>query len=176
MAASASARLTTSTSARLTTPSPARSLTAVSAGLTTPASARPAARERFHLTTGNSAARRQHVQATGALTARGYALAGDFASGHAVSRLVFRRGRIRLVTRATHRSVSVPNPSTCKFTEVYSGDYVIRGGTSRYQHAGGSGTYVSRIFGKLKKARGGGCGSGLASFWHSTRTSGSLHW
>jgi hypothetical protein len=148
--------------------------------LAAPASTRPeaAARsvpERFHLTSGDARSSRQRVQATGGFTARGYARVGDFASGHAVSRLVFRRGALRLVTRATHRSVSVPTASTCKFTEVFSGDYVIRGGTGRYRHASGSGTYVSRIFGKLKKARGGGCGVRLASFWQSTRTQGSLH-
>ncbi|HUB39369.1 MAG TPA: hypothetical protein VMA72_11005 [Streptosporangiaceae bacterium] len=142
--------------------------------------ARPAAAarhvpERFHLTTADSRSRRQHVHATGALTARGHALAGNFAARHAVSRLVFRRGAIRLVTKATHRSVSVPNPSTCKFREVFSGYYVIRGGTGRYRGAGGSGSYVSRIFARLKKARGGGCSEGLAAFWQSTRTWGSLH-
>jgi hypothetical protein len=148
--------------------------------LAAPASTRPAASarhvlEHFHLTSGDASSSRQHAQATGVFNARGYALAGDFASGHAVSRLVFRRGVMRLVTKATHRSVSVPNPSTCKFTEVFSGDYLIRGGTERYRHASGSGTYVSRISGKLKKARGGGCGARLASFWQSTRTRGSLH-
>jgi hypothetical protein len=115
------------------------------------------------------------VEATGAFEARGYAVAGDFAAGHAVTRLVFSRGTVRLVTKATHRSVSVPNPRTCKFTEVFSGYYVIRGGAGRYRHASGSGSYVSRIFGQLKKTASGGCGARLASFWQSTRTSGSLH-
>ena len=138
-------------------------------------STRPAAiSERFHLTSGNPSSSRQLVQATGGFTARGYARAGDFASGHAVSRLVFRLGVMRLVTKVTHSSVSVPNPATCKFTEVYSGDYVIRGGTGSYQHAGGAGAYVSRIFGQLKKISG-GCGAQLASFWQSTRTRGTLH-
>ena len=149
--------------------------------LAAPASTRPAAAarhvpERFRLTSGDPSSSRQHVQATGILTAWGYTRAGDFASGHAVSRLVFRHGAMRLVTRATHRSASVPNASTCKFTEVFSGDYVIRGGTARYRHASGSGTYVTRIFGKLKKASSGGCGTRLASFWQSTRTRGTLHW
>jgi hypothetical protein len=147
--------------------------------LAAPASTRPAAAaryvpERFQLTSGDASSSRQHVQATGAFTARGYARAGDFASGHAVSRLVFRHGALRLVTKATHGSVSVPDASTCKFTEVFSGDYVIRGGTGKYRHASGSGAYVSRIFGKLKKGRG-GCGERLASFRQSTRTRGSLH-
>jgi hypothetical protein len=131
--------------------------------------------EHFRLTTADASSSRQHVRATGPFTARGYALAGDFASGHAVTRLEFRRGVMRLVTKATHRSASVPNPSTCKFTELFRGNYVIRGGAGRYRYASGSGTYVSRISGKLKKARGGGCGARLASFWQSTRTRGSLH-
>jgi hypothetical protein len=141
----------------------------------TPASAHPAARERFHLTSDNPSTRRENVHATGALTAAGHARAGNFAAHHAVSRLVFSHGTLRLVTKATHTSESVPNPTTCKFTEVFSGDYVIRGGGGRYRHASGSGTYVSRIYGQLKKASGGGCGTRLVKFWHSTRTAGSLH-
>jgi hypothetical protein len=141
---------------------------------TRPATASQAA-ERFHLTTADATSNRELVRATGPFTARGHAFAGDFASGHAASRLVFARGAVRLVTSAKHSSASVPNPRTCKFTEVSTGSYVIRGGFGRYRHATGSGSYVSRIFGKLKKIRGGGCGSGLASFWQSTRTLGSLH-
>lgn len=141
----------------------------------TPASARPAARERFHLTSDDPSTRRENVRATGAFTAAGYARAGNFAAHHAVSRLVFSHGTLRLVTKATYTSASVPNPTTCKFTEVFKGDYVIRGGAGRYGHASGSGTYVSRIYGQLKKASGGGCGMRLAKFWHSTRTAGSLH-
>jgi hypothetical protein len=133
------------------------------------------AAERFHLTTNDATSNRELVRATGPFTAHGHAFAGDFASGHAVSRLVFPRGAVRLVTSATHSSASVPNPRTCKFTEVSTGSYVIRGGSGRYRHATGSGSYVSRIFGKLKKTRSGGCGSRLASFWQSTRTLGSLH-
>jgi len=141
----------------------------------TPASARAAARERFHLTSDDPSTRRENVQATGAFTAQGYTQAGNFAAHHAVSRLVFSHGTLRLVTKATHTSESVPNPATCKFTEVFSGDYAIRGGAGRYAHASGSGTYVSRIYGQLKKAKGGGCGTKLVKFWHSTRTAGSLH-
>ena len=142
---------------------------------TTAVSARPAAvPERFHLTSSDPGSSRQLLRATGAFTARGYARAGDFNSGHAVSRLVFSRGTLRMVTKETQSSVSVPNARTCKFTEVFSGDYVIRGGAGKYQHASGSGKYVSRIFGRLKKTNG-QCGAQLASFWQSTRTQGTLH-
>ena len=140
----------------------------------TPASARSTARERFHLTSGDAQSRRQLVWAAGALTARGYALVGDFAASRAVSVLVFSHGRLRLVTKATSTSESVPNPATCKFTEVFKGSYVIHSGAGGYRDATGSGSYVSRIYGRLKK-KSGSCGTQLASFWQSTRTAGSLH-
>jgi hypothetical protein len=141
----------------------------------TPASARPGARERFHLTSDNPSTRRENVQATGALTATGYTRAGDFAASRAVSVLVFPDGRLRLVTNATSTSQSVPNPETCKFTEVFKGSYMIHSGAGGYPNATGSGTYVSRIYAQLKKAKGGGCGTKIVKFWHSTRTAGSLH-
>ena len=149
--------------------------------LAAPGSAQPAAAarhlpERFHLTSDDPSSNRQHLQAAGALTAKGYALAGDFASRRGVSVLVFPRGRLHLVTKATSTSESVPNATSCKFTEVFKGSYMIHGSAGRYRHATGSGSYVTRIFGKLKKTRSGGCGTGLASFWQSTRTTGSLHW
>jgi hypothetical protein len=132
--------------------------------------------EHFHLTSADASSNRQHLQAAGVLTAKGYALAGDFAGSRGVSVLVFPRGRLHLVTKATSTSESVPNATSCKFTEVFEGSYVIHGSAGRYRHATGSGSYVTRIFGKLKKTRSGGCGTGLASFWQSTRTTGSLHW
>lgn len=146
-----------------------------SARSVTPGPAKASARERFHLTSGDPSERRQNLHATGALTAHGYALAGDFAASRAVSVLVFSHGRLRLVTKATSTSESVPNPATCKFTEVFKGSYVIHSGAGGYRGATGSGSYVSRIYGQLKKAKGGGCGTKLVKFWHSTRTAGSLH-
>jgi hypothetical protein len=155
-------------------PASARPATLASARPAAPASAKASARERFHLTSGDASARRQSLQATGALTAHGYALAGDFAASRAVSVLVFSQGRLRLVTKATSASESVPNPATCKFTEVFKGSYVIHSGAGGYRDATGSGTYVSRISARLKK-KSGSCGTRLASFWQSTRTAGSLH-
>jgi len=150
------------------------------AGAASAAPARAVARtaadtERFHLTSDDASSSRQHLLAAGVLNAKGYALAGDFAGSRGVSVLVFRHGRLHLVTKATSTSESVPNAASCKFTEVFEGSYVIHGSAGRYRHATGSGSYVSRIYGKLKKTRSGGCGSRLASFWQSTRTLGSLH-
>ena len=110
------------------------------------------------------------------LRAYGYARIKVVTPGRTVARLVFARGTVRLVTYPKRRSVSVPNPSTCKFTEVVHGDYAVRGGGQRYRHATGSGVYITRIVGHLNKERGGGCGSKLARFWQRTRTWGSLRW
>jgi hypothetical protein len=150
-------------SAGVAAAAPARAVTGSAAGA-----------ERFHLTTSDSSSDRQHVQAAGVLTATGYALAGDFAASRGVSVLVFRVGRIHLVTHATYASASVPNPASCRFTEVFKGSYAIHGSAGRYRRATGSGGYTTRIYGKLKKTSSGGCGSRLASFWQSTRTQGSL--
>ncbi len=154
--------------------------TAVAAPASAPSGAamatRPApAPERFHLTTDNSNSDRQQVQATGPFTQDGYAVAGIFSSSHSVSRLVFRRGTVRLVTSMTSFLLPPPNTRTCKFTEQFSGSYVIRGGFGRYPHASGTGRYVSRIFGQVWKRHDGICGYAVVSFWQSTRTVGSLH-
>ncbi len=154
-------------------PAAAQSASAQSAA---PASARSVtAPERFHLTTDNENSNRQQVQATGPFTQDGYAVAGIFSSSHSVSRLVFRRGTVRLVTSMTSFLLPPPNTRTCKFTEQFSGSYVIRGGFGRYPHASGTGRYVSRIFGQVWKRHDGICGYAVVSFWQSTRTVGSLH-
>jgi hypothetical protein len=120
----------------------------------------------------------QQVQATGVLTATGRGRVTVATPKHSVTRLVFRRGTVRLVTypNPQRTSASVPDPSTCRFTEVVHGNYTVRGGTDRYQHAKGSGGYVTRIVGYLQVLSGGGCGSQLAKFWQRTRTWGSLRW
>jgi hypothetical protein len=110
------------------------------------------------------------------LSASGSAQVTKVVAGRTVTRLVFGPGTVRLVTYAKSRSVSVPSPSTCKFTEVVHGDYAVRGGGQRYRHATGSGVYITRIVGHLTKQRGGGCSSQLARFWQRTRTWGSLRW
>jgi len=120
----------------------------------------------------------QQVQATGVLAANGHARVTVATPKHSVTRLVFPRGAVRLVTYPNPKrtSVSVPDPSTCRFTETVHGKYTIRGGAQRYQHAKGSGGYITRIVGYLQVLSGGGCGSQLTKFWQRTRTWGSLRW
>ena len=107
--------------------------------------------ERFTLTGHQADGSRQQARAAGVLSASGSAQVTKVMAGRTVTRLVFGRGSVRLVTYAKRRSVSVPSPSTCKFTEVVHGDYAVRGGGQRYQHATGSGVYITRIVGHLTK-------------------------
>jgi hypothetical protein len=130
--------------------------------------------EQFRLTTRSPSARRQTLRATGVLNARGHAVVGRLVSGRGSDALVIAHGSIHLVTIVASIQVSVPTP-TCRFTEVYRGAYRIRGGTRRYAAASGSGSYVTKIAGRLKR-KNGRCTSALASFSQSTVTSGSLRW
>jgi hypothetical protein len=134
--------------------------------------------EQFILIGHQSDGNHQQVQATGKLTASGRARVTVATPKHSVTRLVFPRGTVRLVTYPNPKrtSESVPNPSTCRFTEVVHGTYAVRGGAQRYQHAKGAGGYVTRIVGYLRVLSGGGCGSKLTKFWQRTRTWGSLRW
>jgi hypothetical protein len=143
-----------------------------------PNAARPAAQlqghEQFRLTTHSATARRQQLRATGVLDARGYALAGRVIAGRARNWLVVPHGAIRLITMVTGTRVTPPT-GTCRFTETYTGIYRIRGGARRYASAGGYGTYVTKIVGRLARKHG-HCTSTIAYFSQSTVTSGSLRW
>jgi hypothetical protein len=120
-------------------------------------------------------ATRQHVRATGVLDARGHSVLGRKIGNRRVIWLIFGRGSVRLVIRLKSRSASPPNLTTCSFTESARGDYWIRGGKRRYAHAAGTGTYVTRISGRLKR-KNGRCTSTLSSYLQSTRTTGTMSW
>jgi hypothetical protein len=130
--------------------------------------------EQFRLTTSSARWRRQRLRATGVLNARGHAFAGRVIAGRARNWLVVPHGAIRLITVVTSMKVTPPT-ARCQFTETYAGVYRIRGGASRYASARGSGTYVTRIVGRLVRQHG-RCTSAIAYFRQATVTSGSLRW
>lgn len=132
--------------------------------------------EQFILISHQADGSHQQVQATGVLTANGYGRVTVATRKRSVARLVFPHGTVRLVTYPKRMSESVPDPSTCRFTEFVHGEYAVRGGAQRYQDATGSGGYNTRIVGHLQVLSGGGCGSKLVKFWQRTRTWGSLRW
>jgi hypothetical protein len=134
--------------------------------------------EQFVIISHQSDGSHEQVQATGVLTATGSGRVTLATPSRSVTRLVFPDGTVRLVTYPNPKrtSESVPNPSTCEFTEVVHGQYAVRGGAQQYQDATGSGGYVTRIVGYLQVLSGGGCSSQLAKFWQRTRTWGSLRW
>jgi len=132
--------------------------------------------ELFHLTSAVATATRQHAQATGVLTASGHAVLGKKTGDGRVVWLVFSHGSVKLVTAQTSLSVSGPNLTTCKFTEVARGHYSIRGGRHRYAHAAGKGTYVTRVVARLKRDDGSCSSSTFSSYWESTKMTGSMSW
>jgi hypothetical protein len=140
------------------------------------APSRPAAvarvQERFTLTANVATARKERVRGRGVLSAIGTAYPGQ--RPHRTW-LVFKRGSVRMVTAQDSASVSVPNPATCKFTEVFRGTYQLRGGSHRYARATGSGSYETKLWGQLTRKKG-SCTATLASVRQTTWTSGSMRW
>ena len=153
--------------------------TAAPLAASTSAAAARSGQEQFHLTSTVATSTRQQVQATGVLNAQGHAvLVGVIVTSSGtrdVTRLVFSHGTVRLVTEVTGQSVTVPDPTTCKFTESSRGDYQIRGGKGRFVHATGAGTYHTSIAGQLKRTNG-NCTTTLVSYRLSTKTTGSMGW
>jgi hypothetical protein len=142
---------------------------------TTAASSARHGHERLYIGSRSATATRDYLSASGVLRARGYALPGALTGGRGSTWLVFQRGSIRLVIEVTSSSATVPNPQTCAFAEVYRGRYTAHGGHRAYVHASGSGTFYTRISGRLAKS-GGSCTARLASSRKRTWTSGSLAW
>lgn len=132
--------------------------------------------EHLVLTSSTVGATKEHVKARGVLTATGTARVAAKGGGRTTAWLVFKHGSARLVTDQASSSASVPNPATCKFTEVFRGSYQITGGTRRYAHAAGTGSYLTKFWGRLKRPKGGGCTGQLASFSQATWTWGSMSW
>ncbi len=128
--------------------------------------------EHIAMTSNVAAATKEHVKARGVLTATGTAVPGKHAGR---TWLTFSAGSVRLLSTQTSGSASVPNPTTCKFTEVFRGTYQLRGGTRRYAKAAGSGHYVTKIWGKLTRKKG-NCTATLASVRQGTWTWGSMRW
>lgn len=142
---------------------------------TTTASSGRHGHERLFISAHPATARKDYLSASGVLKARGYALPGALTGGRGTIWLVFRRGSIRLAIRVWSSSATVPNPRTCAFTEVYRGEYTVRGGHRAYARASGSGTFYTRISGRLTRSRG-SCTARLAWSRKDTWTSGSLAW
>jgi hypothetical protein len=131
--------------------------------------------ERFDLTSRSSAARRDHLRATGVLNARGYAIPSPLVSGRGAIKLQFLHGSVRLTIEVRSGVASPPNLGNCTFSETYTGVYQVRGGERRYAGATGSGRFKTEITGRLVRSAG-RCLSKLAWFRKRTLMWGSLAW
>jgi hypothetical protein len=147
--------------------------------LATPASAATAAAhhgsEQFRISTHTVGARKDYLRAIGVLDARGEALPSAIVSGQSTVRLELRKGSIVLRLTVVASSATVPNPTTCGFTEASSGTFRISRGWGRYKGAAGSGRFRTRIRARLAKSRG-VCTGKLAAYSKYQVASGSLSW
>ena len=131
--------------------------------------------EHFYVSARAASAKRDYARATGVLDARGYAKSSALHHGHGTIWMLYRHGSIRLTLAVTSSSATVPSARTCAFSEVFRGSYAVRGGARGYARASGTGTFYTRISGRLVKSRG-RCTTRFKSFWRYTSTSGSLGW
>lgn len=101
--------------------------------------------------------RHAKVFAKGAFHATGY-----FVRKKAM--VVFPKGKLVVRRHVTSSSVSPPKLSTCRFTEKQAGTFRVSHATGAYQGHRFSGTFSTRISGRLKKAGHNQCGSKIVTY------------
>ncbi len=101
--------------------------------------------------------RHAKVFAKGAFHATGY-----FVRKKAM--VVFPKGKLVVRRHVTSSSVSPPRLSTCRFTEKQAGTFRVSHATGAYQGHRFSGTFSTRISGRLKKAGHNQCGSKIVTY------------
>ncbi|HEX3493364.1 MAG TPA: hypothetical protein VHU92_28760 [Streptosporangiaceae bacterium] len=115
--------------------------------------ARPARapQEHFRVISTTTGSRRQSVLATGAFTAGGYLVPGRLVALRSTDRVVFPNGSFHMVRHITHQWLPMPTAS-CLVRETLRGSYVLEHGTGAYRRISGSGGFVLRIFGVIRRA------------------------
>ena len=89
------------------------------------------------------------------------------ATGHFVRKkatLVFPKGKLVVRRHVTSTKVNPPKLSTCRFTEQQAGTFSVSHATGAYQGHRYSGTFSTRISGRLKKTGHNECGSKIVTY------------
>jgi len=115
------------------------------------------------------------LRATGAVVAEGHAVPSAIVSGHGTVRLELPKGSIKLSLDVLTSAATVPNPTTCDFSETNSGTYKVTSGSGRYAGASGSGNFHTRITASLVMS-GGVCTAKLATYRKYQAAWGQLRW
>jgi len=105
----------------------------------------------FRIITTVASSRRQSLLATGAFTAGGYLVPGRIVALRSTDRVVFPNGSFQMARHITHQWLPLPTAS-CEIRETLRGSYVLLHGTGAYRHISGSGGFVLRITGVLRRA------------------------
>jgi hypothetical protein len=132
--------------------------------LASPASAAAAftGSEHFRIISVAASARRQSVLATGAFTAGGYQIAGQVTGLTAIDKFVFYNGAFRVTRHITSQVLPLPT-SDCQVSETIRGHLSISGGTGSYRGMSGSGGFLLRISGVIRKSHG-KCGGPMTAY------------
>jgi hypothetical protein len=120
-----------------------------------PAARQPGASgaEHFRIISVAASSRRQSVLATGAFTAGGYQVPGQVIGLRATDRMVFPNGTFLVSRRITKQVLPLPT-SSCQIAETIRGTLSISGGTGSYRGISGSGAFLLKISGVIRKSRG----------------------
>lgn len=110
-----------------------------------------ARQEHFRVISTVAASRRQSVLATGAFTAGGYLVPGRIVALRSTDRVVFANGSFRMARHITRQWLPLPTAS-CLVRETLRGSYVLGHGTGAYRHISGSGRFVLRITGVIRRS------------------------
>lgn len=137
--------------------------------------ARPARapQEHFRIISTITGSRRQSLLATGSFTAGGYLVPGRLVALSSTDRVVFPNGSFQMARHITHQWLPMPTAS-CLVRETLRGSYVLEHGTRAYRHISGSGGFVLRIFGVIRRAHR-KCGGPMTVFQQIIYASGPIH-
>ena len=121
-----------------------------------------AAPEHFRIISTSTASRRQSVLATGRFTAGGYVVPGKVVSLRSTDKMVFPGGTFQVARHITRQWLPLPTRS-CLVQETVHGTYSLGHGTGSYRGISGSGGFVLRITGVIRRSHG-TCGGGMTLY------------
>jgi hypothetical protein len=128
--------------------------------------------EHFRIISTSAASRRQSVLATGAFTAGGYQVPGRVVSLRSTDKMVFPGGTFQVARHITSQWLPLPT-SACLVRETLRGTYSLSHGTGSYVHISGTGAFVLRIRGVIRKTKG-KCGGSMTVIQQITYAGGAV--
>jgi hypothetical protein len=139
-----------------------------------PASARSATvhHEDFRIISAAASAKHQSVLATGEFLAGGYQIPGRLTSGHATDKMVFPSGTFKVARHVTREWLPLPT-HRCLVRETIHGSYSLGHGTGGFKGISGTGGFVMRIRGVIRKSHG-QCGGRMTVFQEITYADGTV--